>query len=391
MSGSADGTKTRREGLVLGSVRGTPIILANSWFLIAAVTVVIFGPQLQNIYPSLGAGAYLVAFAYALLLLFSVLIHELAHAVAAKLYGWPTHKIVLNLWGGHTEFDFSKATPGKALVVAFAGPIANFVLAGLGWLVKLGLPEAATAGPVSIGTAIAILLTNIFIWANLLIGVFNVLPGLPLDGGRLVESIVWKVTGSQEKGTVAAGWAGRIIVVLIVAVVLALPYIRGTQPDLTTTLIVVVLAGFLWLGASASIKGASIRLRLPAITAGSLALPAVSASKQCTVAQLWTLRGEYPSEPIVLFGADGRPAAVVDEHALAHVPPEAAGTTPATAVARSLSGGAYVPDTAAGAELVSYLAQLPDTEYAVINRDGKITGLLSQAKVVAAITGKPIS
>lgn len=390
MSGSADGAKPRREGFVLGSVRGTPVILANSWFFIAGVTVLIFGPQLQAIYPDLGLRAYGVAFAYALLLLVSVFIHELAHAVASKMFGWTTHKIVLNLWGGHTEFDFSKATPGKALVVAFAGPVANFVLAGLGALLRLVLVDGATPGPVSLGMAIVLLLTNIFIWANLLIGLFNVLPGLPLDGGRLVESIVWKSTGSQEKGTIAAGWAGRVIVVLIVAVALGGPYVQGTTPDLTTTFIVVLLAGFLWMGASASIKGAAIRLRLPEINAGTLAVPAVSASSQCSVAQLWTLRGEYPQQPIVLFGEDGRPSAVVDENALAHVPPQAAALTPATSVARALSQGAYVPNVAAGSELVSYLAQLPDTEYAVIDLDGKITGLLSQAKVVAAITGKPI-
>ncbi|MBP2414626.1 Zn-dependent protease [Arthrobacter stackebrandtii] len=380
MSGPAPGTKPRREGLVLGSVRGTPIILANSWFLIAAITVLVFGPQLTRPF---GNWAYPVAFGYALLLLFSVLIHELAHAVAAKMYGWPTHKIVLNLWGGHTEFDFSTATPGKALVVAFAGPVANFVLAGLGWLVKLALPE-----PASLGVLIAFLLTNIFIWANLLIGAFNILPGLPLDGGRLVESIVWKSTGSQERGTIAAGWAGRIIVVLFAVGVLAVPYLTGGEPDLTTTFIMILLAGFLWMGASASIKGAGIRLRLPGITAAGLALPAAGASVQCSVAQLWTLRGEHPDAPIVLFGADGRPNAVVDEHALAHVPPQAAPGTPATAVARALSPGAYVPETASGAELVTYLSQLPDVEYAVVDPLGRVTGLLTQARVVAAITGK---
>ncbi|MFQ4148835.1 site-2 protease family protein [Arthrobacter sp. LAPM80] len=387
MNGPAGATKERREGLVLGSLRGTPIILANSWFLIATVTVLVFGPQLQG---NFGSWAYPVAFAYALLLLFSVLVHELAHAMTAKTFGWTTHKIVLNLWGGHTEFDFSKATPGKALVVAFAGPIANFVLAGLGWLVKLALPVPVSSEQLTMGVSIAFLLTNIFIWANLLIGLFNVLPGLPLDGGRLVESIVWKSTGSQEKGTVAAGWAGRIIVVLIVGAALGGPYLLNTRPDLTTSFIVILLAGFLWMGASASIKAANIRMRLPNIAAGTLATPAVSASSQCSVAQLWTLRREYPSEPIVLFGADGRPAAVVDEYALAHVPPEAAAATPASAVARALSRGAYIPDVAAGAELVQYLSQLPDTEYAVINLDGKVTGLLSQAKVVAAITGKPL-
>ncbi|MCU6480208.1 Zn-dependent protease [Arthrobacter silviterrae] len=380
---AAPGTRPRREGLVLGSVRGTPIILANSWYLIAGFTVLVFGPQLQNGYPGLGAGAYLVAFAYAVLLLFSVLVHELAHALAAKMYGWPTHKIVLNLWGGHTEFDFSTATPGRALVVAFAGPVGNFVLAAAAYPLMLSLQM-----PTSRAGAIALLLTNIFLWANVLIGAFNVLPGLPLDGGRLVESIVWKATGNQEKGTVAAGWAGRVIVVLLVVGALGLPYLQGSQPDLTNTFIVVLLAGFLWMGASASIKGAAIRLRLPAITASRLAAPAVSASIDCSVAQLWSLRGQYPGVPIVLCSADGRPAAVVDEHALANVPPNLAGHTLAPAVARSLTSGAHVPETASGAELVQYLSQLPDKDYAVVNDQGRVTGLLSQARVVAAITGK---
>lgn len=381
MSGPATAGKQRREGLVLGSVRGTPVILAYSWFLIAGLTAWYFGGLLKASYPA--PAAYLVAFAYALLLLFSVFIHELSHAMAAKMYGWPTHKIVLNLWGGHTEFDFSKATPGRALVVAFAGPAANFVLAALAWPVQI-----AASHPASLPGSILFLLANIFIWANLLIGLFNVLPGLPLDGGRLVESIVWKATGNQEKGTLAAGWAGRVIVVLIVAGALVLPYMMGSQPDLTNTFIVVLLAGFLWMGASASIKAAAIRLRLPAITAAALAAPAVSAAVDCSVAQLWTLRSRYPGAPIVLCSADGRPAAVVDEHALAQVPPEAAGQTPAHAVARSITSGAFVPETASGAELVQYLSQLPDTEYAVIDARGRVTGLLSQAKVVAAITGK---
>lgn len=388
MSGPAQSTKPRREGLVLGSVRGTPVILANSWFLIAAVTVLIFGPQLQNIYPTLGWGAYGIAFAYALLLLVSVFIHELAHAVAAKAYGWTTHKIVLNLWGGHTEFDFSKATPGRALVVALAGPLANFVLAGLGAVIRWAFMDLN--GPTSLAMDVALLLSNIFIWANILLGLFNILPGSPLDGGRLVESIVWKVTGSQEKGTIAAGWAGRVIVVLIVAGFLLVPYLQGGTPELTSTFIVIFLAGFLWMGATASIKAASIRLRLPRITAGTLAAPAVSAASQCSVAQLWTLRGEFPTESIVLFGTDGRPCAVVDENALALVPAPAAALTPAMSVARALSSGAYVPAAAAGAELVQYLAQLPDSHYAVIDPHGKVTGLLSQAKVVAAITGKPL-
>ncbi|MDJ0356766.1 site-2 protease family protein [Paenarthrobacter sp. PH39-S1] len=368
----------------MGRIAGIPIVLAYSWFLIAAVTVFLFGPQLAQGYPGLGAGAYGVAFIYALLLLFSVLVHELAHALMAKVYHWPTQKIVLNLWGGHTQFENFTATPGRSLLVAFAGPVANIALAGLGWLLLNNL-----AVPQTLQAAVLSTLVNIFVWANLLIGAFNVLPGLPLDGGRLVESIVWKATGSQEKGTVAAGWAGRIIVVLLVLAVVGLPLLNGGQPSSTNILVTVFIAGFLWLGATAAISNARMRLRLPEISAGRLSDRAVGMPDGSSVAQVLAVGGSNPGLSIVLCTPDGRPSAIVDQNVLASVPGAVAVNTPATAVARNLAAGAYVPQSASGQELVQYLAQLAGSEYAVIDQRGQVTGVLSQAVVVAAITGKP--
>ncbi len=373
-----------RDGIPLGKIAGVPIVLAYSWFLIAAVTVILFGPQLAKGYPTLGAGAYLVAFIYALLLLFSVLVHELAHALMAKAYHWPTHKIVLNLWGGHTQFENFTATPARSLMVAFAGPLANIVLAGLAWLLLNGLGV-----PQTLNAAVLSTLVNIFLWANLLIGGFNVLPGLPLDGGRLVESIVWKITGNQEKGTVAAGWAGRVIVILLVVAVVGIPLLAGTKPDTTNILVVIFVGGFLWLGASGAITDSRMRLRLPLISAGRLSDRAVGVPADSSVAQLLAVAGPDPRQAIVLCSREGRPTAIVDRGVLATVPAAVAGETPATAVARTLAEGAYVPQTAAGQELVQYLAQLAGSEYAVIDQHGRVTGFLTQAVVVAAITGRP--
>jgi Zn-dependent protease len=373
-----------REGIHLGRIAGIPIVLAYSWFLIAAFTVLVFGPQLADGYRGLGTmGAYGIAFVYALLLLFSVLVHELSHALAAKMYAWPTQKIVLNLWGGHTQFENFTATPGRSVVVALAGPAANFVLAGLGWLLVLTLNQ-----PESLTAAIFNLLANIFVWANLLIAIFNILPGLPLDGGRVVESLVWKATGSQDRGTVAAGWAGRIIVVGLVIAVIGAPLLLGGTPSTTNVLFCLFLGGFMWLGASAAINNAKMRLRLPAISAGRLSNRAAGMPGSASVAQLLGVTRNNPGLDIVLFGRDGRPEAVVDPIVLATVPAETAASTPATAVGRRLAAGAYVPENAAGQELVQYLAQLAGSEYAVINAKGQVTGLLSQTAVVAAITGK---
>lgn len=380
MSERDGGVKIPREGFSLGRIAGVPIILAYSWFIIALFIVLVFGPQVAARFPDLGFGAYLVAFSYALLLLFSVLVHELAHALSARFYKWPTSKIVLNLWGGHTQFENFSASPGKSLVVAMAGPAANFLLAAAGFLVT----------PLTEEFTVARLLVDIFVWANFLVALFNVLPGLPLDGGRIVESAVWKATGSQEKGTVAAGWAGRVIVILLVAAVIGIPLLMGNQPGFQLVLITVLVAGFLWLGASGAIADARMRMRLTDVSAGRLAVPAVglpAASSAAAVrAALNTAVGGRAA--VVLVDAHGRPEAVVDQSALDSVPPEAAGATPASAVARALAPGAYVPVSAEGRELVQYLAQLAGNEYAVVDRHGQVTGLLHQATVVAAIRGK---
>jgi Zn-dependent protease len=368
----------RREGIPLGSIGGVPIVLAYSWFIIALFIVFAFGPQVSRAIPGLGSASYVVAFGYAVLLLLSVLFHELAHALSARVFGWPTAKIVLNLWGGHTQFENFKATPGKSLIVALSGPAANFALAGFGALLM----------PVMEANAVAWVLTDIFIWANLLVAAFNILPGLPLDGGRLVESAVWSITGSQEKGTLAAGWAGRIIVILIVAGFIGVPLAMGREPDLQVVVIMVLVGGFLWMGASASITNAKLRLRLPHVSAGALKQPAVSMPASSNVEQVQAVARRTPHAFVILTAATGQPEAIVDGHALEQVPATAAARTPAAAVSRALAPGAYIPEWAAGQELVQYLAGLAGTEYAVTDADGRVTGLLSQSTVVRAITGK---
>ncbi|GAB3540873.1 hypothetical protein GCM10027403_31380 [Arthrobacter tecti] len=368
----------RREGIPLGRLWGIPVVLAWSWFIIAAFVVFVFGPQVADLYPGIGLGAYGVALAYAVLLAASVLVHELAHALSARVFGWPTTRIVLNLWGGHTQFENFAASPGRSLIVALAGPAANFVIALIGWVALLLIEPSGVAN----------LLANILVWANFLVALFNVLPGLPLDGGRIVESAVWQATGSQEKGTVAAGWTGRVIAVGLIVAVVLVPLIRGTQPSATTVLVAVVMGGFLWLGASSAITNARMRLRLPEVSAGRLKHPAVGMLAGSSVQQVRRVLGDRPGVAVVLTSPAGLPEAVVDSGALMAVPDSQAAATPANAVARALAPGAYVPEIAEGQELVQYLARLAGSEYAVTDRQGTVTGLLQQAVVIAAITGR---
>lgn len=378
MNRSRRAEATRQDGIPLGRIVGIPVVLAWSWFIIAAFVVIVFGPQVADLYPGLGIGAYGVALAYAVLLAVSVLIHELAHALSARRFGWPTTRIVLNLWGGHTQFENFAASPGRSLVVALAGPAANFVLALAGWGAILLLQP----------TGVTNLLANILVWANFLVAAFNVLPGLPLDGGRIVESAVWRATGSQEKGTVAAGWTGRLIAVGLIAVVVLVPLLTGSQPSPVTVIVAVVMGGFLWLGASSAIANAKMRLRLPEVSAGRLKQPAVGVFAGTSVQQVKRLLADRPGVDVVLTSPNGLPEAVIDRDALTAVPDSQAETTPANAVARALAPGAYVPEFAEGQELVQYLARLAGSEYAVTDRQGTVTGLLHQSVVIAAITGR---
>ncbi len=372
------GQGANSEGLSLGNIFGVPVVLAWSWFLITAVIVFVFGPRVAVGFPGIGWAAYGIALGYAVLLAASVLVHELAHAVSARAFGWPTTRIVLNLWGGHTQFEQFNASPGRSLIVALVGPAANFLLAVLGWSL-LGLSEPGSVGR---------LLADTLIWANLLLAVFNVLPGLPLDGGRIVESIVWKYTGNQERGTVAAGWAGRILVIFLLGFLVILLLVQGRTPDIMLTVVAVIMGAFLWNGASTAISQARLRLRLPQLSAGLLQCPAVALPAGSTVWTARLLHAERPDAAIVIIDDDGRPCAVVDHEALARVGDADGGTVQVEAVSRAFGADTVIPAAAAGATLISMLGRREGSEYAVTDADGRVTGILYQQDVLAAITGK---
>ena len=143
--------------------------------------------------------------------------HEVAHAVAARLLGFRVHRIVATLWGGHTAYDGTGTTPARSAVVAVGGPLANLALAALGAVATATLPWPASE------------FARSFTWLNLLLAGFNLLPGLPLDGGQLVQSLVWWLSGRRDLGLVVAGWCGRVLAVGVVLWYAARPAGRG-QP-----------------------------------------------------------------------------------------------------------------------------------------------------------------
>lgn len=368
---------TRRVRLRIGRVAGAPVLLSWTWALVAAFVVLTFGPQIQRLLPSLGAGAYAVALAYAVLLALSVLVHEIAHALVGRASGQRVEEIVLTLWGGHTQFHGPQSGPAGTAATAVAGPAANVVLAGLAWAAAQAVPGASVAG----------LLLDITVWANLLLAAFNILPGLPLDGGRLVEAAVWAATGSRDRGLEAAGWAGRGIAVLLGVAAVAAPVLRGTAMDPLTTALLLWVAFILWQGAGQAVDRGRWSHRLASFTLASLEVPAVAVAASGSVADALARAGHGRSAAVAV-DASGAPCGVLDLTAVAHRPAEELARTPVSAACTALAAGAVVPRAglpAGGADLLARLAE-PDLPVRVLtDADGGVLSVIPRDALLAAV------
>lgn len=365
-------------GLRLGTVMGAPVLLKTSWFLVAALVTISFAPRVRDELPEAGDAALLIALTYALLLLFSVFLHEVAHAVAARAVGTPPTHIVLDLWGGHTAFAEEVPRPGHSILVAVVGPATNAALAVVAWLC---LPVVPTGG-------VTELLVRALMWANLLVAVFNALPGLPLDGGRALEGVIWAATGRRETGTLAAGWIGRAVAVALVLWALVVPFALGGQPSLTSAIWLLLIAGLLWQGASQAIALARWRRRAPSLTVAGLVRPAVTVPAGATTADAVSLAREAGVADVVLLDVYGRPAGLLDSAAAASVPPERAGSVPVSAVARAIAPDAAVPHALVGEDLIAYLQRTPHPEYVVLDPGGGVVGVLAWGDVARSVAAR---
>lgn len=370
-------TQEKAPGIKLGRIGGVPVYLSSSWFIITAVITISVGLQLSRSQWIPALNAYLMGFACAAVIAIAVLVHEVAHAMTARAFKWPDAHIVLTLMGGHTQFGSFKAKPGASLWVALSGPVSNFVLAGLGWLIIQNLELGIYSK----------LLLDFFVYANLLLGAFNALPGLPLDGGRLVESIVWKATGSQFKGTIASSWVGRVIAVGVVFFFVVYPYLRGEEIQIITAVVGLMVAVFMWQATTGLIAHSKMMLNLPTVIASDLMKPASAMLSQVTVADVFARQSQRGGE-IILVDGKGMPVGVVDAQAISRVDRDRAAEVPALAVARALGQGAIVAASSDGRALIDYLASVSSVEYAVISDQGHVVGLLHQRDIVQAVTGR---
>ncbi|WP_406352632.1 site-2 protease family protein [Streptomyces hirsutus] len=373
----------KRGGLLMGRPFGVPVYVAPSWFLVAILITWVFGGQIDRVLPELGAASYLVSLFFAVAFYASVLVHELAHTLAALRFKLPVRRIQLQFFGGVSEIEKEAETPGREFVLAFVGPLLSLVLSGLFYLGLLAVDPGSVPG---------VLLAGLMI-SNLIVAVFNLLPGLPLDGGRMLRAVVWKITGKPMSGTVAAAWVGRA---LAIAVLVGLPLLTqsgalgsdaadGVGMDtVLDALLAAILAAIIWTGAGNSLRMARLREHLPELRARALTRRAVPVETDTPLSEALRRANAAGARALVVVDADGTPLSLVREAAIVGVPEHRRPWVAVSGLAQDLTDGMRVSAELAGEELLEALRAAPATEYLVVEATGEIYGVLSAADVERA-------
>ena len=361
-------------GIVLARPFGIPVYISPYWFVIAGVFIVIYARDLASTFH--GPTRFVIAAAFVVLLWLSVLVHELSHSLVARGYGLPVRRILLYPLGGFSEIEREPQTPGREFLVSAAGPALSLLLAAVGY----GLTYVTSAGTIG-GTLI-----HQLIWANLVVGGFNLLPGLPLDGGRMLRAVIWKVTGRPATSTVVAAWAGRVIGVGLFALVLA-PPVQARIGGLYTVVWVAVIAAFMWTGAGQAIKATRLRERLPTLQARRLARKAVSGAANTPLAEAIRRADESQARAVVVVDHDDKPIAILNETAVMATPPQRRPWIEAGSLARTLEPSLVLSADLSGMALLDAIRQAPATEYLLVEPSGQVYGVLAARDVDLAFAG----
>jgi Zn-dependent protease/CBS domain-containing protein len=362
--------------IVVARPFGVPVDVTPAWFLVAALITWGFGETVERIVPGLGPWRYAVSLAFALMLYLSVLVHELSHTVLALRSGLPVRRISLHVLGGVSEIERPAATPGREAGIALAGPLVSLLLAGVGFLAE----EATEPGTVLRLLAWALMLSN------LMVGLFNLLPGLPLDGGRALSAAVWRATGRRHTGTVVAGWAGRVLAVLVLGAPFLVSDLRQEPVSLVDVAWGALLGTFLWVGASQAILQGSVQGRLPGVTARLLTRRAIPVRHDVSVGEALRQAHLAGARGLVVVDGSGEPIGLVSEHEVRAVPAQRQPWVTVGDLSRRLSAELTLAADLAGEELVTAMTSHPASEYLVVEANGDVYGMLAAADVERALT-----
>ncbi|MGF1514765.1 MAG: site-2 protease family protein [Elainellaceae cyanobacterium] len=360
----------------VGNLFGIPFFINPSWFIVFGLVTLFYSSDLSAMYQIGGVVPLLLGMVTALLMFGSVLLHELGHSAAAIRQGIEVKSITLFIFGGIASLGEESKTPGGAFWVAISGPMVSFVLfalfASVGLLTPISGPLAA--------------IISLLAYINLVLGIFNLIPGLPLDGGNVLKSIVWKITGKPYKGVAFASRMGQVIGWLGIA--LGLNSVLGLSEQFGVSLIgspwTILIGWFLLQNAGRSAQSAAVQEQLSDLTAAD----AIYEPSPVVNADL-SLR-EFANSYIIGSTTNWKKYLVVDgdRHLLGEVEVEAIKTVPTMnwwdVPVRELMHPVELPKVQASELLIDVLPKLADeTVHTIVvttERD-EVLGILERESV----------
>ncbi|GIF26208.1 Zn-dependent protease [Actinoplanes tereljensis] len=352
----------------VGHVLRIPIYMNSSMLLLAALVTVVYGNWVRSELDLPDPVGYLVGLGFVACLLGSVLLHELGHALTARRYRIGVRGITLELLGGWTEMDRDAPTPKVDALVSLAGPLVSLVLGGVATAVTLALPDRTLADQVAFQLAAS----------NLLVAVFNVLPGLPLDGGRALRAGLWALIKDRNRATEAAAWSGRVIA--FACMVVAIWLYRLELVTLFGLAFVILVVFTLWQGAGQSIRLARMTRRFPLVDLAALARPLLTVPAGTPLGEAQRRRSEDPRPNVVLAVTDsaGNLTALVDPVAAERIPVDRRPWVAVDTVSRSRDAVPALPLGLSGEQVVRALQAHPAGQYVITagEEDQDVVGVL---------------
>jgi Zn-dependent protease len=344
-----------RGGLLIARVVGVPILLMPSWFLFAAY-IVLSGQSLLR--DQVGGGrAYAAAVAFVFLLLVSVVLHELGHCLVARAFGLPVRSITVTLLAGLTEITEQPQTPAREYAVAISGPMVSLLLAAVG----------VAAVPLFDPGSLPRLLCQGVAVTNGAIAALNLLPGLPLDGGRVLRSVLWHLSKDPERATRASARAGMVIALVVVPVVVVgiLPAVGVGNRGVGTILLSALVGAFIYAGAAASLRRSKVLGKLPQVSVAALARPALAVAPTLPLGEAVRLAHEQGLRALVVVDGNGRLEGVVSEAWVRQVPIERRPWVLVADGARRVEPGLLLEPGLFGEALLEVMRATPASEYVV--------------------------
>jgi Zn-dependent protease len=293
------------------------VIADMSLFVIAALLTWSLYVDLSQAFPGVpGDGVLIAATAGGGLFFGSIFLHELSHSLVALQRGLTVHRIRLFLFGGISEIEEEAESPSDELAVTLAGPAASFAL---------GVAFLLAAWPLSAAWDVAARLGLILGFANLSIAVFNLLPGLPLDGGRMLRALAWRRTGDRSRATRLAVMTGRGIGVLLMVAGGGLVVVTGE----ISAIWLAAVGWFLFEAAATSAVQEAFAKRIEGLTLADVMRPTeLAINGDSTVVEALELHGWGEKLHPMPVAVDGRVTGVFGTRDVVAVPPDERASTP---------------------------------------------------------------